>query len=1495
MRRITFFALLALLLLSVGVTTAQQGTTSLQVVDVAPAANDVALDAAVTIYFDRPVNCASAQAALQISPDVAGTLTCNAAYNSVTFLAAANYAPDSRYTFSFDNSLTAQDGTTLATPFSYVLTTQGDLAVTQVLPADGSDGVQTDSTITVIFNRPVVPLGVSEDAATLPQPLNFAPAVTGQGEWLNTSIYVFHPDPALQGGQSYIVKLDPTLTAVDGAALSGSFSWSFTTVAPAISNVVPEDTTFDVRLEATLQVRFNQPMDQASTEASFSLHPLNSTQTVSGTFEWSDDSAGFRFKPDANLSLATDYIAEFTGDLPLPEGGGAVLSGQTEWGFRTVPSPSIIRTDPANGDTGVYPSRGFRIYFASPMNQDTLKDHVTISPEPSLSFDTYYSSYDNSYSLSFPTDASTDYTVTIAPGMEDVYGNTISGQTVVHFTTGPYNPTVNLQVPGSVGFYNAYNQQTRLFLTHLNVSEIDLSLYSVAQSDFISALTGDNSYNPTATIQTGLSNRLRTWSIENVAPQNTYRYELLNLGGSNVDCLGAPPSRLQVGDTAIVISDPDPLRARASAPDGTVIDSLYKNYQLPIIGGPTCANSLLWWEVTLRDGQTAWVAEGTTDEYFLDLKSAPAETPVVVAGADGEALAPGLYLLQATSPETEQNGSDPRKHVLVVATANLTLKYSIDSLMIWATNVNTGEPIPNAPISIYSDANTVIAKGITDADGLLMLALPPVSGLYTNRVAVLRTNDQFAIASTDWSDGLDAWYFGINGSYNPEDYRAYLYTDRPIYRPDQPVYFRGVVRAKNDVTYTLPDSATIPVTIYDDQNEVVFEQDLPLTPYGTFSGQFDLAADASLGYYRIAATLPGVEGDQYYQSTGSVSFSVAEYRAPEFQVNLTPQQDAVVQGDMINVLVNSTYFFGGAVGGADVQYNVVAAPYSFNFSGDGYYSFEDFNADASPGEFYGSGGDGLVTSGEGTTDADGNLTISFPADLQDATMSQTFTIEATVTDASDQAVSGRASVIVHQGLWYVGVQPQQYVVSAGNETGANLILVDWDSQPIPNQNVDVEVVERRWSSVQEEDANGRTTWTYEVQEIPVTTGSVTTDADGKAEFRFTPPNGGIFKITAKARDSQGNAIVASNTVWVSSRQYVTWRQQNSNRIDLVADAKDYSVGDTAEILIASPFQGTTEALITVERGSVLQAEHVTMTNNSYVYHLPIIDADVPNVFVSVVLVKGVDANNPVAAFRMGLVQLNVGNARREINVAISTDTDQAGPGDTVNYTVKTTDFNGDPVQAEVGVSLTDLAVLTIADPNSGKLLDYFYGQQGLSVRTATPLTINVDQITQTVLDTVKGGGGGGGGEGGIFDIRQEFVDTPYWNGSVITGADGTATFSVTLPDNLTTWRLDARAVTKGSDGQPLLVGQNTYDILSTKPVLIRPVTPRFFVVGDQVSLGAVVNNNSDEDLAVEVSLQGDGVSFDASTPMTQTVQIAAGQQARVDWLVTVDDVDAQLT
>jgi len=119
--------------------------------------------------------------------------------------------------------------------------------------------------------------------------------------------------------------------------------------APMISEVVPRDTTMDVRLGASLQVRFNQPMDQASVESSFSLHPLDSDVNVPGTFIWANDGAGFRFTPDENLTINTEYRAGFSDELPLPAGGGAPLEGDAEWSFGTVPLPAIVNSNPYDG------------------------------------------------------------------------------------------------------------------------------------------------------------------------------------------------------------------------------------------------------------------------------------------------------------------------------------------------------------------------------------------------------------------------------------------------------------------------------------------------------------------------------------------------------------------------------------------------------------------------------------------------------------------------------------------------------------------------------------------------------------------------------------------------------------------------------------------------------------------------------------------------------------------------------------------------------------------------------------------------------------------------------------------------------------------------------------------------------------------------------------------------------------------------------------------
>ncbi|MBN1201669.1 MAG: Ig-like domain-containing protein, partial [Anaerolineae bacterium] len=1313
---------------------------------------ELTLDGLVTFYFDLPMDQASVEGTFSVDPYVEGDLSWTGD-SALTFTPSEEYERATEYTFTIGTGATSTEGMAMEEDFSLLLKTIGYLEVSEVLPADESTAVDSDSVITVIFNRPVVPLVTVEDMGDLPHPLSFDPAIAGEGEWLNTSIYLFTPSEELRGGTTYTATITAGLEDVTGGVLAEDYSWSFSTLEPDVLDIWPSHESYRVRLETDISVVFSQAMDPQPTQEAFSLvrmiqsdtgEVLTASEPVSGVFEWSEDFREMTFTPYDLLELQSTYVVVIDDALAL-SATGASLREMASSTFYTVPYPAIIDTSPDDGDQDASPYGGFTIYFAGPMDMETMEDKVIIEPEPWREFDTYFYDYSSSYTLSFDTEPSTEYTITILPGMADPYGNTIDEGLVVNYTTAPYPPELTLQTPGREGLYSAYNPTTRVFLTHRNVSRVDLSLWSVSLAQFAD-LTGPDRYDEWYEYSPRDRDLLRKWSVDLSSQMDKRRYELLMIsekgasGIANIECLGAPDPQVKIGDVAIVTQEDDrPLNVRMDpALDGNVITQVLPGDTFQIIGGPFCEGGYLWWQVRLDNETVGWAAEGSWEVYFYeplgktpDDSNAPESDLAPSAAYKPDPLPPGIYYLEAQSPETKTYGSDPRRHLMLVATDNITLKFSQDTALAWVNNLETGVPVEGVRVIFYNENFNPVAQAVTDADGLAVADIPHLADLYTTYYATVDDDDHFGYAVSGWSGGLDPWQFEVRSDYEPENFTVYLNTDRPIYRPDQPVYFKGILRDRDDVTYTVPDMDSVPVTIYDDRGEVIYEKDLPVNERGSFSGQLDLAPDAPLGYYRIVAGIGSNTRDSF-----GLSFSVAEYRAPEFQVDLIAAVDEVVQGDTIQVAVEARYFFGGPVSNAFVGYTVLSQNYYFNYDGPGYYSFTDENYDYWAPDYYGPSRE-VVAEGEAQTDAMGNFLIELDADLGEAVQSQRYTIEARVIDESDQLVAGSTQVVVHQGEVYVGLRPKYYIGYANQENVVNLIAVDWDSEGVAGQEIEYEAVERRWFSVQEEDEMGRTVWTWDVEEIPVEGGSgtVTTDADGLAEITFTPPNGGAFKVYGRTTDAKGNEIVASAFLWVSGRDFINWRQENSNRIQLITDKDDYTVGDTAQIMIPSPWQGTAWALITVERGDILTQEVVRMDSNSQVYELDIAPEFAPNMFVSVVLFKGEDENNPTAQFRMGMTQLNVDTSRLVMDLEVTSSVDVeagefAGPGDTVDYTIKTTDWEGTPVpNAEIGVSVTDLAVLTIADPNSSELLPFFYSERGVTVRTAVPLTISVDQAT----------------------------------------------------------------------------------------------------------------------------------------------------------------------
>ena len=457
---------------------------------------------------------------------------------------------------------------------------------------------------------------------------------------------------------------------------------------------------------------------------------------------------------------------------------------------------------------------------------------------------------------------------------------------------------------------------------------------------------------------------------------------------------------------------------------------------------------------------------------------------------------------------------------------------------------------------------------------------------------------------------------------------------------------------------------------------------------------------------------------------------------------------------------------------------------------------------------------------------------------------------------------------------------------------------------MPNRQVELTFYERQWTPVRE-DTFGQFYTRWQADDTEVDRRTVTTDGLGKATADFVPPRGGSYVVAATVADDGGRRQSSSAFLWAADIDAIGWPSDpREKRMDLAADQDEYRPGDTARILVQSPFVGPATAWVTIERGDVIDQHFVTLQSNSEILEIPISAFYAPNVFVTVHVVKGVDESNPVADMRIGLTELVVSPEQLALNMTLTPRSDMLSPGDTAEYDLLVTDHQGNPVQTSFSLALVDLAVLSLKEDNAPHILEAFYRRQPLRSQTGAGLIVSGEGLEVEIPSEILGRGGGGGGgadesaapalalegdedESGE-DIRADFQDTAFWQAQVSTDPSGRATVSIPLPDNVTTWRLSSKGVSDYAASNETLVGQTEADIVSTLPLLIRPVTPRFFTVGDELRLGAVIHNNTAEQLDVAVSLDASGLTLTGRAE--QEVTIAPGQRQLVRWPVTVDDV-----
>jgi uncharacterized protein YfaS (alpha-2-macroglobulin family) len=853
--------------------------------------------------------------------------------------------------------------------------------------------------------------------------------------------------------------------------------------------------------------------------------------------------------------------------------------------------------------------------------------------------------------------------------------------------------------------------------------------------------------------------------------------------------------------------------------------------------------------------------------------------PVHLKKLFGSDPGPGIMYFDLNAKETNYQKTDApiyRRAVVQISNIGLSAKFGLANTLIWTTNLATAEPLTGVRLEIRDKKNKVLWRGISGENGLVN-----APGAETFKIKDDNTygepslyvmayhENQFSMVSDQWNQGISPWSFGLEARMLDEgqEYMTWVLTGLPLYKPGDHVDFKLIQRKETAGGLVVPGTKDIKVTVENSRGEEIQTFDLKLNQFGTAWAAFDLDRKTSLGHYSIYVESED-RGRRY-----AGSFRVETYRKPTFGIDLTPSVKEGFSGDKINVGLKATYHFGAPVRKQPGRYVVTASQTGFTIPRFEDYTVEDWMSDPEqPDEPV-----PVVAEGNLVLNDKGEYEFSFQATPPVKPVIRSFQVETTVTDVDQRTVSDRTSVLIHPASYYIGMKTDAYLVGPGEKIHTKIIAAAPDGKLLPNITTDVTLYRRVWQTVRRKGVGGYYHYVSNIVDEKVSTHTVTT-GDQPVELTFEVDKSGYYFAAARSKDEAGRTAASAVDFYAYGSGPAGWEHYDHDRIDLIPDKKEYRAGETATIMVKSPFTSGT-GLLTIERSGVLRQETFKIESSSPNLEIKLEPGDSPNVYVSVVLVRGriseefdkqgKDAGKP--AIKAGYVELTVKDDSRKLNVEVAPDRPEARPGEDITLTVKVKDNQGTPQEAEVALIVADEALLQLASENVYYPERLFFSTRPLGVWTAD-LRLNLIGRRHYGLKGAKPGGGGVGA--GETQFRKKFVSLALWKPSVITDKNGTATLKFKLPDNLTKFKIFAVANTTKD-----MFGTGTNNFTVTQPLLIKPGLPNFAGIGDEFMASVVLHNRSKNNGQARVVLSGD--QFEITGPSEKEVEVAAESSQEV--------------
>lgn len=819
-------------------------------------------------------------------------------------------------------------------------------------------------------------------------------------------------------------------------------------------------------------------------------------------------------------------------------------------------------------------------------------------------------------------------------------------------------------------------------------------------------------------------------------------------------------------------------------------------------------------------------------------------------------------------PSPEQQAFDPSTmkdtRLVLVTDLGFLIKKGVDGGRdVFVQSISSGTPVSDATVEVWGKNGLVLSSKKTDAAGLARL--PSLAGYTREKLPVLmvvRKADDLSFMPLNRNDrGLDLSRFDIGGAVGaglPNQTRAYLFSDRGIYRPGDTMHFGVVVKTGDWVQ----SASGLPVEaeIIDARGLVAKREKIVVGPGGMAEISYATFDSSPTGNYTVNLNLARETGQATDTAAspplqlGSVTVKVQEFMPDRMKISARLSAEVAegwVSPRNLKAKINVQNLFGAPAQKRRVETVLTLSPAWPSFRSYPDYAF--FDPQRAKERF----SEPLENA---ETDAQGDASVDFRLDRFAAATYQLHLLAKAFEPEGGRGVAAEATTLVSDLPYLVGFKADGDLgyVSRNTVRKASLIAIDPAARKTAVKGLKLQRVERKVLSVLVKQRNGLFKYESRAKEVVVGEQTLAIPAEGFQLALDTGTPGNFGYVIRNADGLEMNRIEYS----VAGTGNVSRSLDRNAELQLTLNKKDYAEDEEIEVSIRAPYAGA--GLITIERDKVYAHQWFKTDKTASVQKIRLPKGFEGNGYVMVQFVRDPASDEIyMSPLSYGVAPFATSLAARTSRISLQAPK-LVKPGQTVKMRLDATQ----PVRAVVFA--VDEGILQVARYQNPDPLKFFFTKRALEVSTTQILDLILPEFSKLMRASAPGGDADGALGKHLNPFKRK-TDKPvvFWSGVV--DVNGSKEFSYTVPEYF-----------NGSLRVMAVVVNDRTTAAATTQTLVRgdlillPNVPVALTPGDEVEVGVGLANQvkgSGKDAPIALSLQT-SPQLEVVGAATQTLKVS---------------------